>query len=257
MANYYFLAASLPELTLGEIPDISFVELKERLQVNLSKKDFAKTVVLRRYIDLHNIRCLLLEENLDPRGNLDEKELDEALLVHHLLPEYVFDFLDENQGLMERMDNFPALLAKFFAEETPRQKGFMKAYLTFEREWRLVMIGLRAKETGRDVVRELQFEVPHDPLVAQILAQKDAKEYDPPAEYEDLKEKLASCGNDPWEKYKVFAAYRFNKIDEMAMEPSFSMDWILSYMARLLIVEAWNALDAKRGREILDTYKAG
>ncbi len=257
MANYYFLAASLPELTLGEIPDISFVELGLRLAVNLSKRDFAKTVVLRRYIDLHNIRCLLLEENLDPRGNLDEKELDEALLVHNLLPQYVFDFLDEFGGPVERMAHFSALLNRFFVEETPRQKGFMKAYLTFEREWRLVMIGLRAKETGRDVAKELQFEDPHDPIVAQILAQKDAADYDPPAEYEDLKELLASCGNDPWEKYKVFAAYRFNKIEEMALKPTFSMDWILSYMAKLLIVEAWNDLDAKKGREILDTYKAG
>jgi uncharacterized protein DUF2764 len=62
MTNYYFLAASLPPLELGEVPDITFRELVRRLEINLTKNDFEKTVVLRRAIDLVNIRALLLEE---------------------------------------------------------------------------------------------------------------------------------------------------------------------------------------------------
>lgn len=95
MGNYYFVVPSLPPLSLQEKPQISFAELMTRLEMNLSKKDLEKTQVLRRIVDIYNIRALLTEEPIDLRGNLNEKELDEALLVHTVLPDYVFDFLDQ------------------------------------------------------------------------------------------------------------------------------------------------------------------
>lgn len=254
MSNYFFVAASLPPLVLGQKPDISFEELKNLLSVNLTKEDLKKTIVLRRFIDLNNIRALLLEQPIDTRGNLSEKELDEALLIRNILPAYVFDFLDQYSLPEDQLKNFSGLLTRFFAEEIPKQKGFLKDYLIFERDWRLVMLGLRAKETRRDVVRELQFEDFSDPIVAQILAQKDAAYFDPPAEFHELKEILESCGSDPWQKYKVFAEWRFRKIEEMVKRPLFTIDWILAYLARLLIVEDWNELDESRGKLILDDY---
>ncbi|HSW86896.1 MAG TPA: DUF2764 family protein [Rhabdochlamydiaceae bacterium] len=257
MANYYFVAPSFPSLVLGQKPDISFEELKTRLHINLTKDDLEKTVVFCRFIDLNNIRSLLLGEPIDPRGNLTEKELDEALLVKNILPSYVFDFLDQYESVEDKVKNITGLLTRYFAEEIPKQKGFLKKYLIFERNWRLVMLGLRAKETGRDVIRELQFEDFSDPIVAGILAQKDASQYEPPLEFMELKEILASCGSDPLEKYKAFAAWRFQKIEEMVQRPLFSIDWILSYMARLIIVEDWNELDENKGKVILDDLKTG
>lgn len=256
MGNYYFLAASLPPLNLGVQPDIAFEELLNRLKINLNKEDYEKSVVLRRYFDLVNIRALLLQEEIDPRGNLNEKELDEALLIKSLLPDYVFDFLDQYETSRERIAHFPELIARFFSEEIPKQKGFLKRFLTFEREWRLVLIGLQAKMAGRDIAKELQFEDFSDPLVAHLLAQKDAESYEPPVEYRELKEKLQTAGNDPWEYYRVLAEFRFNRIEELAGNVLFSIDWILGYMARLIIVEHWNELDEERGKTMLQTLNA-
>jgi hypothetical protein len=87
MANYFFLAASLPPLVLGQKPDITFDELMNRFEINLTPEDLEKSKVMRRFIDLHNIRSLLLEEPIDPRGNLNEKALDEALLIKNILPQ--------------------------------------------------------------------------------------------------------------------------------------------------------------------------
>lgn len=257
MSNYYFVAPSLPSLVLGQKPDISFEELKSRLAINLTKEDLEKTIVLRRFIDLNNIRALLLAQPIDTRGNLSEKELDEALLIRNILPSYVFDFLDQYDNAADQLKNFSGLLTRFFAEEIPNQKGFLRDYLIFERNWRLVMLGLRAKELGRDVVRELQFEDFSDPIVAHILAQKDANQFDPPLDYQELKEIMESCGSDPWQKYKVFAEWKFRKIEEMVKRPLFNIDWILAYLARLIIVEDWNELDKNRGKLILDDYKTG
>jgi hypothetical protein len=258
MRNYYFVAPSLPPLSIHERPEITFDELMARLQVNLSKHDLEKIKVLRRFVDMYNIRALLMEEPVDPRGNLNEKELDEALLVQGVnaaLPDYVFDFLDQFEKTADKIRNFSGLLARFFNEEIPRQEGFLRRYLQFERECRLVLLGLRAKQLRRDVVRELQFEDPTDPIVAHILAQKDSEVYEPPSEYAQLKELIVSCHGDPWAEHRAFAEYRFRKIAEMAESKLFSIDQILSYMAQLMIVENINELDAQRGNMILETFK--
>ncbi len=256
MGNYYFLAPSLPPLKLGHIPEISSAELFARLEINLNKEDLKKTAVLRRFTDINNIRALLLEEAIDPRGNFTEKELDEALLVKSEFPEYIFDFLEKYDTRIERLKNFPELLSHFFREEVPKEDGFLHRYLNFEREWRLVMIGLRSKQAKKDVARELQFEDFKDSLVAQILAQKDDPEYEPPAVYADLKALFLAHSKDPWQQYKAFAEWRFDKIRELIDKPLFSIDWILGYMARLLIVEQWNELDKEKGLMILNTFKA-
>jgi hypothetical protein len=257
MHNYYFVAASLPELRLGERPDISFEELSYRLSLNLSKEDLEKTVVLRRYIDLLNIRALLLEEPLDAKGNLTEKELDEALLLETFFPPYVFDTLGHYENKKDQLQNFSALLIRYFTEESKGQKGFLKSYLLFERQWRLVAAALRAKKMKWEMTRELQFEDFTDPIVADILAQRDMEQYDPPLEFQDLKEQILSCGDDPWALFKTLSEYRFNKIEEMAGYPLFSMDWILGYMARLLLVEQWIELDEEKGRNIIENFKTG
>jgi len=258
VGNYYFLAASFPPLILGEKPDITFDELTARLQINLSKQDFEQTVVLRRFLDLSNVRALFLEDAIDPRGNLSEKELDQALLLKDGLPEYAFDFLDRFETAAEKLRFFSGLISTYFNEEIQRQEGFLKEYLTFERSWRLVLLTLRvkqgAKQLGRDVSAELQFEDLTDPLVLDILAQKDAATYDPPIEFAELKEKYLACGSDPWQQFKTVAEWRFHRIEELVNEPLFSIDWILSYMARLLIVEQWNDLDHTKGKIILEAF---
>jgi hypothetical protein len=238
-------------------PEITFDELMTRLQISLSKEDLEKVKVLRLFIDICNIRSLLIEEEIDPRGNLKEKELDEALLVHALLPDYVFEFLDQFERVPDKIKNFPGLLSLFFNQEIPKQKGFLSAYLTFEREARLVLLALRAKQLGRDVAKELQFEDSTDPLVAHILAQKDAPNYEPPSDYAELKEIFASSYTDPWLENKAFAEYRFKKIGEIAEGKLFSIDQILCYIAQLMIIEDLIELDEEKGNRILDTFKSG
>lgn len=255
--NYYFIVPSLPPLSLEHRPSFSFEELMERLRLGLSSSDLEQVRVLRRFVDICNIRFFFMEESIDLRGNLGEKEMDEALLLRTSLPDYVFDFLDQFDTTAEKLRHFSGLLARFFNEEIPRCKGFLAAYLAFERECRIVLVGIRAKQMGRDLVRELQFEDPHDPLVAHLLAQKDADRYDPPVGYMDLKEIIASCYSDPWLEQRALAKYRFDRIEQMAEREMFSMGQVLSYVARWMIVESLYELDKDRGKMILDTFKSG
>jgi hypothetical protein len=257
VGNYYYLVSSLPPLELGKRPDITFEELIARLEVNARAKDLEQVKVLRRLYDIENIRYLLMEEPLDPRGNLDEKELDQALLVRDAFADYIFDFWDSFSTTEERLAHFWGFFARFFQEETPQTTGFLKSYLTLEREWRMVALALRAKELGRDLVFELQFEDPTDPFVARILAQKDAPTFDPPPEYAALRAIYEATRDDPWRRYVEFAAFRMQRIQELVDRPLFDFDWVLAYMTQLFIVEQELELDGERGRRILDNFKAG
>lgn len=252
MRNYYFLAPSLPPLVWGARPELSFEALRVRLRENLSSKDWALVERLLRFTDVCNIRYLLMEEPIDGRGEFSEKELDEALLIRDLLPGYVFEFLDQFEKTTDKIRHFSGLVARFFNEEIPRVKGFLHRFFTFEREWRLVMVGLRAKQIGRDVVKELQFEDSTDPFVAHILAQKDGDRYDPPEAYQELKELVNASYPDPLEEQKAFMTYRLKKIEEMGEADPFSIESILSYTARLAMIEQYDELNEETGRRILE-----
>jgi hypothetical protein len=254
MKNYYFLSVSLPPIAIGEKVNISFEELLFRLKINLSKKDWEQVVVFRRFLDINNIRALFLEDSIDLRGNLDEQELDAALLLQFHLPDYVFDFLGRFEQIADKIKFFPQLLSLYFVQENEKAHGFLKDYLQWEREWRLVLAAIRAKLLGRNIVEEFQMEDPFDPFIIDIIAQKDAPVYEPPTKYCDLKEIFLSQKIDLWQKNKAIASWRLDQIGNLVKKPLFSIEWILSYMAQLLIVEQWNEFDELKGSNILEAF---
>lgn len=249
MAKYYFLAASLPALQLTAKPEIAFTEFVDLASVNLSSHDYAKIQTMRRFYDIQNIRALWKNEELDPRGILNSVELEDAVLSRVGIPVYVADFLDRFDSKEEQLRNFPALISAYFRNEKRVADGFLKDYLSFEHDWRLIFAAFRAKKLGRNLENELQFEDPYDPIVAQILSQKDSSSFMPPIGYEELLPMFNALGDEPLELHKALCIYRFQKISEKTGVDLFSTDAILAYAAQLIIVEKWHELDHVKGME--------
>lgn len=260
MKEYYFLASLLPPLEIGHVPALGFPELKELLKINLTEEDIRRTRKFLRLIDLESFRSYWAEEPLDPRGNLNRDELEQALLdvqwpVGEEFALYLRDYLEKYHSNADRLKNFPLLMSQFFSHEVEEESGFLKDFFAFQREMRLVMVGFRAKKRGKDVVAELQYEDQTDSIVAQILAQKDAKTYEPPFEYKELKPIFEEFGDTALELHKAIYEYQFNHIIELWGGEIFTIDRILNYMARLLLVERWLELDVQKGLEIIDTIE--
>jgi hypothetical protein len=228
---------------------MSFKELKDFLYLNLTSGDRQSLRALLRPIDLYNIRAFWLGQPLDDKGNLSAKELEEALLVRDPLPSYLVDFLDRYETTTERLKAFPSLFASLFREAEGALTGFLHAYYQFERERLLILTALRAKAFGRDLVRELQFEESDDPFVSYILAQRDAADFTPPQEFEDLKILFVEKGQDPEKLNRAILEYRLQKIEQMEEETApFSIDRVLGYVARFLIVDSWAHMDREKGK---------
>lgn len=252
MTNYYFLATALPPLRFGVQPDINFQQFEDLLNDNLSQKDYEKTEVLRLFFDIENIKAFWQKKPFDPRGSLSDFELEEALLTQDSLPQYVFDFLNQFENQEERLANFAGLLGAYFRVESEKANGFLRKYLIFEREWRLVLAGYRAKQLNKDVVKELQFEDPNDDFVAQIIAQKDSKAIIAPNGYQDFVRILEEHFESPIELYQAINEYRFREVEKLVAIDMFSVDRVLGYMVRLIILEQWLELDQQKGLKTIE-----
>lgn len=256
MANYYYIGTYLTPLSFSMKPEISFHELDTLLHDQLTEKDYGKTLVIRRFFDLLNLRAFWLREELDPRGEMTSVELEEALMGRVGLPDYVYDYLDAYPHLPDRIRHFPLLLAKFFQTGENLNDPFLHNYFNLERELRLVMTGFRAKKLGRDLSVELQYENPEEELIAQLLAEKDAKAFEPPEKFEELKVLFEKEGDHPLALEKGLDLYRFEKIENLVdMADQFSIHRILAYMTQLILVEKWFELDEKKGKQIVETIR--
>jgi hypothetical protein len=80
-----------------------------------------------------------------------------------------------------------------------------------------------------------------------ILSQKDSHDYVPPPGYESLKALYLSAKENPKELHRALLEYRFKKVEEMEENEHFSMDRILGYLVRLMIVESWESLNESQG----------
>lgn len=247
---YYFLMNALPPISLKEPPGISFQEMKDLLLLNLTAKDMKALRRLLSPIDLYNIRAIWLRQPLDERGNYGSQELEELLLTRERLPQYLADYLDRYETTQERLAHFSFLFSSFFQSSFGKEQGFLARYFQFERERMLVLAALRAKSLGREIKKELQFEDFSDPLAAQILAQSDAPDYTPPQEYEDLKVLFVEKRKDPEILNRAILEYCLQKVEsfEEGATP-FSIDQVLGYVARFVMIDRWFHLDPEKGRQ--------
>lgn len=253
MANYYYVGTILPPLSLDSQPEIPFEKLETLLRDNLSECDFEKTLALRKFYDIVNLRALWREEEFDSRGQISDYEMREALISQSYFPPYVFAFIERYPKIKDRLHHFPYLLSKAFSESESDKDPFLREYLSFEREVRLVMTAFRAKRMGRDLNVEFQYEDPDEDLIAQLLAQQDANVYEPPEKYKDLKLIFDKHGDDPMALQKAIDQYRFDKTDQLVdMADTFSIERILAYLVQFMIVEKWSEIDKEKGTQIVD-----
>ena len=252
MKNYYFLACAFPPIRIGEKPEPGYESLKTMLSINLTDEDKLVLQDFLLYNDLQNLRCLWLNRPLYEIGNLSAGEIEDALQTRSHFPDYVFDFLEYYGTAEERLRNFAKLLTQFFANAMASGRFFCN-YFTFEKESKLVLCALRAKDKQEDLGRQLQFEDPQDPFVAYILAQKDAENFEAPTEYEDLKRIYAENKFSPIKLYRAYLQYRFDKINDMIEPLPFTMDYILGFLAQYMIVGGWSLQNTTIGQTAVQT----
>lgn len=255
MAQYYFLNTLFAPLEFGHPPTLDFKSLIANVQSELSKDDLMRLSLLRSYFDIENLKAFFMQEALSPYGNHEPAKLVADNLENETgYPEFVFEFLREFETSEKRLHHFAKLLTQFFSYAQQQSSGFIQEFFAFEKQWRLVMLGFRSKLLKTSLKTQLQFEDPYDPIVIQIIAQKDAKHFEPPEEFEDLKDLFSRWKHSPRGIFKALEEYRMSKIDQMVEKEIFSFDAVAAYIVKLIIIEKWLDLEKceKKGFKNLD-----
>lgn len=243
MSEYYFVGTYIPELKIGVNTEISLEAYASLLEENLSPDDMLKWTALRRYFDLMDLLFFWMGRPLTGYGNFNENTLEEAILTGKDLPECIDHYLDTYESLEDRIQNFSKLYASYYEQEIPKAEGFLKSFLMEDQAIRLILVGLRSKKWGRPLLAELQFENPNDDLVAFMLAQKDAKTFEPPVEFAELKTLYESFSEEPLKLQLAILSYRFQKVGEMIGLQTFTLDRLLSYYVQLVLADQWKNIN--------------
>lgn len=245
------MQTALPSLQIEEKPSISFAELIDMFEMNLSKNDLHKVHVICKLFDLRNIVELLSQSALYPFGNLSKNELQEALVEAHFFSSNIYDFLEENQSPKDLRAQFYEILVGFTKEQIEKNTGFVKDFFLFEHHLRIALTAYRAKQGNRDLNQELKFEDLNDPFVMQIIVQKDMPTFEFPYPFEALNQLLANA-HTPMDEYKALLHFRFNYFQEYQYQYNFAIDALLSYMVQLIYLEMFHKLDSKKGTETIN-----
>lgn len=257
MAGFFFLVPSLPPLTQGEAPKLRFKDFLVLCGSNLGRKEYGQLKKLLLLSDIENVRSMLLKSPWDPSGSVDRVGLEELMQDKVGIPNYFIEFLDECDTKEQQLKHFPKLVADYFKNEKKSASGFLKTYLDFARKYRLVLAAIRCKKLGRPVEEELRYESVSDPLVAQILAQKDSDNYEPPEEFEELKRVFTEHFQDPTALAFELIKYQWEFVVENTINDPFTLDYVLGYCVLLGLQEKAFSLDQNLSQEILEGILKG
>ena len=243
MSEYYFVCTYIPKLQIDVPSEISIESYASLLEEHLSPADSGKWKALCRYYDLMDLLLFWMGRPLTGYGNFNENTLEEAILTGKDLPEYIDHYLNTYTSTEDRIQHVSKLYAAYFAEEVPKAEGFLKSFLVEDQAIRLILVGLRSKKWGRPLLFELQFENPNDDFVAFMLAQKDAKTFEPPFEFAELKTLYENLSDEPLKLQQAILSYRFKKALDLIGLQTFTVDRLLSYYAQLVLADQWKKIN--------------
>lgn len=260
--NYYALVAGLPDILLEDKKVLySSAELRENLSAELQPADFKLVQLLYMPFDHQNFlnRYFKRDQEWDERGNLprdtveqlqDRKSYEAANL--ELLPDYFLEFLEQIHG-EEGTDDFYAAelqLTKAYYEHLDQvNNSFLRALASYHRTIANVMVALNGRK------HELAFDqaLVGDDEITAALRKSRTRDFGLANEVHEMEHLIQLFeGKDLLERELRLDRHQWDFIDEETFFAYFTIEKVLAFVQKLLIVERWMALDAERGKEMFN-----
>lgn len=253
--NYYCLIAGLPDLIVDDnkIPFL-IPFFREELLLYLSKSD----------MDLVNL-FFLLEDNKTLLSLIEKKESKESSLTNFSavfieerlkeprdLPSYMIEFIKNHNKEYKKFDvSTENELAWMFYDYAINSKSkFVSDWFTFEMNLRNLTTALNCRKYERD----LKTEILGDNDFAKALRTSKLKDFGLADEYPFVTKVLSFFDSNAMvDKEKNLDLLRWNYLEEKITFEYFSIDRVLSFLIRLLLIERWSRLNIDSGREVFNS----
>jgi len=266
--HYFYLVAGLADLIFDGKTGLSIGEFREELKVNLHPSDFSLVSLLFLPHDNNNLLTFLTgsEEKWDENGTYTLADFEEQKRVlgsilkeKDVLPAYMVDIMAGYYGSEEAIEE--GSLRKRLAEGYINMvlgsgNGFLKQWIRFDTDINNIYTFLNAKKLGVDAEKHL---IGDDHFVTELRElYRSGKDFVIPAEPEYAPSIFRIATESEFlEAERKTDLERWNYLDSLTFFEYFTIDQVLGYIIKFLIVKRWERLDPETGKEMLKKLVEG
>ncbi len=262
--NYYYLIAGLPDLSIdqGKL-QFGSVEFREYLKTQLKSDDYKLIEWLFLPFDNQNLLSLLTQryDQWNNAGIYTREQLELAIAevvspdkiisdepsgVKLYLIEFIRLFFNEEEPMPAKSRDL--LLATLYYSEAIKLKNeFLLRWLEFEANVKNLLIYHTAHKLNIPYNNELLNVTD----LARSLVSKVGRDVGEAAEwiYYNRVIQIAEI-NEIANREKSIDLLRWSVLDEMNLFNYFSIEVVISYMIKIMMIERWLKLDPKTGEEL-------
>ncbi|KAA6338108.1 hypothetical protein EZS27_013851 [termite gut metagenome] len=271
MSKYYYLIASLPELTLEDNKlSYTLAGFKEELYDSLSDAD--KKLIDLFYLQFDNRNVLKLVKNkeatIDTRGNYSPEELLEYISLakeagevdSKLFPPYLSAFVSEYFSAAESggddVFHEDRLAALYYQYGMHSGNKFISAWF----EWNLNINNILTALTARKHKLEIAPLMVGNTETSEALRTSGAKDFglSGDVDYFDQVLKIHET-QELLEREKKTDTMKWDWIEEINFFHYFTVERLYAFLLQLEMIERWLLLDKEKGsqlfRNIIDSLK--
>lgn len=251
--DYIAFIAGLPEISWDDRKlSLTVAEFRTQLKDYISGKD--EQLVDLFFLPNDNTQVLRLLNKQEPDAALmtvyPEKLLEEEIQEpDKTIPSYLRDFITDFKEEHLRYEVSPenVLSWMYYDYMMKADNLLVRRYAEFSMNLKNLVTALNARKYGMDVAKE----VIGSNEFATALRTSNAKDFGLTLDYPYVEQVIALMDNDNLvERERGLDLIIWNFLDEAVTFEYFSLDRVISYMLRLMIVERWSRMSSESGRKV-------
>ncbi|MFI3262421.1 MAG: DUF2764 family protein [Rikenellaceae bacterium] len=272
MSEYYCLTSSLKELNLdGDAKELNLDLVFEEIEGSLAMKDGALYRDFKTQYDIQNIISLINGRSMYiTMGNLPQSAVEAVVesfksdkndasfeegeffgldkVVIDVLRAYKNSITASELEINTSLPIENILQTQYFRKMSTVKSAFLRKWFQFDLDMRNICSAFTARAKQRDITSIVVGEGD----IQSLLVSSAAADFGLKGVFDYSDELFATLSmEDMLQKERKLDDIRWDKIDELVTFDYFNIEVILSYVAKVAIINRWLMLDEKVGREML------
>ena len=257
---YYYLVASLPELTLEDSKlSYTVADFKAELYPDLSDEDKKLIDLFYLKFDNANVLKLLKDKDaaIDLRGNYSAEELVEFIsslkegdeIADAVFPSYLSTFIFEYFNATAEDDFlYEDRLAALYYEYAMKCKNkFVSSWFAFNLTMNNILVALTARKFKMDIAPLIV----GDTEVCEALRTSGARDFGLTGEVDFLDQLVKISETEELvEREKKIDQLRWNWMEEATFFNYFTVERLFVFLLQLEMIERWISLDKEKGNQL-------
>ncbi len=258
--NYYCLVAGLPDILLGDKKVLyNSLILRDSLSEELDKEDFKMAQALYLPFDHYNLINILYNQKneFDPRGVFSPMELEKLTdkksienIEEGLYPSYLVSFVNDFLFAEEVLSSVKAEVV-LFMKFVDYLKSFSNKFVSSYVDYIVNIKNIFAALTGRKYALPYEDELIGEGEVVEALLKSRSRDFGLANDVEYIESLIQIYEEENLlERELKIDRMKWAHLDELTFFNYFSIERVLAFIYKLLMVERWISLDEEQGRQM-------